>query len=130
MMRTPHQRRGFMLIIVLAAMALIAGIVAGMTYHAGALHAQLQQQRLDATLRYATESAAAYVRLHHDDWINSPRTESLKLDSGALMRGAMTAEIKIDCDPTASPQTCVVKTKLTHHRRSNRRTIPIRIGHP
>ena len=127
MMRTVQHRRGFMLIIVLATMALIAGIVAGMTYHAGALHGQLQQQRIDTTMRYATESAAAYVSLHSDDWVNNPPTESLKLDSEALMRGTMTAEMTIDCEPSAKTQTCVVKTKLTHHRRSTRKSIPIRL---
>jgi len=130
MMRTPDQRRGFMLIIVLAAMALIAGIVAGMTYHAGALHAQLQQQRLDTTLRYATESAAAYVRLHREDWMNDPPTDSLILESDALTRSTNVAEITVNCEASAESQTCMANVKLTHHRHSSRRSIPIRIGHP
>lgn len=117
-----------MLIIVLATMTLIAGIVAGMTYHAGALHAQLQQQRLDATMRYATESAAAYVRHHREDWMNDPPRDSLKLESDALTRGTNVAEITINCGESAELQTCMANVKLTHHRHSSRKSTQIRLG--
>jgi hypothetical protein len=124
-MRHPSRRNALTLIIVLAVMALIAGVVVALTHQSAAMHQQLRHQRLQATARYGTHSAIALV--HRNPELVSSTTEPFELEMESLLAGGLKGTGVIQCITIDDTTSCEIDIRLRQSRHILRRRTPATI---
>ncbi len=115
-MKQPYRRNALSLIIVLAVMALIGSVVAGLTYHAGTMHEQLRNQRLQATARYCAQSAESLIG--KDAGVVRSDGEPLNLEMDSLMASGIKGKGVIQCVTIDNAPSCEIDIHVQLSQRS------------
>ncbi len=98
------------LIIVLAVMSLIAGVVAGLTYHSAAIHQQIRRQRLQTTARFATHSVRELIRQGRAQVPAPGEAQPLELNS--FLTGGVKGTGTIECPADENSDSCEIDIRL------------------
>ncbi len=122
-MRHRSHRRALSMVIVLAVMALVAGVIAGLTYQSAALHQQLRNQRMQTMARFSTYSADALLH-GMDSAATRLIDEPLELDLESLQSAGMTGKGTLQCTATDEEPSCEIDILVRLSRQSHRRRTP------
>ncbi|GJM26764.1 MAG: hypothetical protein DHS20C16_31790 [Phycisphaerae bacterium] len=122
-MKHPSRRNAMTLIIVLAVMALIGGVVVGLTHHTATLHQQIRHQRMKAAARYCTHSANEL--LHRSPASIPTDGDPLKLEIDSLFAAGLKGTGNIQCATIDESTTCEIDVVVRLSRRSIRRRTPV-----
>lgn len=93
--RRPARRPAFALLLVLALLAVVAGLASVLTLHTGHLVRSDRLRTLDIELRQMIDSGVAYARLHRGDWPAGDASRRVVLDATDLTHGDRTARIAL-----------------------------------
>ena len=129
-MKQDGRRQAFALILVLAVMALLAGVVAGLAYHAGALHAQLRSQRVHAMARFASQSAVALVHQRSNDWSATRPAANVELSFDRLLSSGVTGVGMVEFSAADTPLTCDINVNLRLSRQVVHKRTSVQLVRP
>ena len=110
MLRGRGQRRGVALMLVVVLMTIMTGLLTLLAAEAARMYRQRQADGARHVARALADSAAAYARVHIDEWSETPPAEPLVLDVGELLPPKVTGSATLSFPTIDGHVICRIST--------------------
>lgn len=111
-MSTIPQKKGVVLVGVLAVMLLMASAMALLAHSAVGMHETRKRAQLQQTAHLLVESGEAYIRSHKSEWAETPPTEPMTPDVTALLKPPLSGEVTIAIEQADTGHTYRIRARV------------------
>jgi type II secretory pathway pseudopilin PulG len=101
-------RRGVMLVLVIVAIAMVAGLLSMIAASTAHRFRARRAEQIRLVARTIADSAAAYVDAHRAEWVSAPPPDTVELDVADLLPAKMTGWATLDFHILDGRTTCHV----------------------
>jgi type II secretory pathway pseudopilin PulG len=111
MIARTRTRRAFGLIVVLVAMAMVAGLVAVLSMRMSSTLRLHRVERARSVAQALADSAAAYARVHRAEWVVRPPAQPIQLDVKQLLPDGFTGSAVLSFETATEGHICHIQTR-------------------